>query len=221
LNHLATSSINTIVKGLVLCACVAASACGAPPLAEAPHASAAGVPVAAPAPAAPAEASYRAARDEPAATSTPPPPAPAEPATPIPALHVDCTTRSADHEGESLRGWHMGGPAGASFNWQSSVLACTVEMNVHCPAIGRLRLTVGSRKVADRRAPISAGESTAITVEIPVKVWVAALETDGPFGYERLQVVARLDAVCQEEQNTSGASIHLVDGFVGGFGGGE
>jgi hypothetical protein len=196
------------------------TACGAPP------APAVATP-AAPATAAPPAAGHPASRGEPGAPSIPPAPSepapavPAVPAEPVSSLHVDCTSIDSGHDGESLRGWHMGGPAGGSFNWYGSVLACTVELVARCEenaGNGRVRLSAGSRLVADRRVAISGEKTPPLIIEIPAKVWERALERDGPFIYERLQVVARLDVKCEGRE---AESIHLVDGFVGGFGGGE
>lgn len=114
----------------------------------------------------------------------------------------------------------MGGPAGGSFNWQGSAIACTVEADARCSGSGRIRLAMGSKPFADRPFTASVEKPTLVTIDIPAKQWERALEHDGTFEYERLQVVARLDVYCVDEGAPAG-TVHLVDGFVGGFGGGE
>lgn len=136
----------------------------------------------------------------------------------------DCFSEWEHKEGEGLRAQRGGGPHGAAWNWYGAALRCQVEVRSSCRGDGVVKLRIGKHYESAQAVALGApgaAASRSVSFDVAPAHWERELEASDVFPFETLAVGARLDAHCLVPPGVEAEPIHLLDGFVGRFSGGE
>ncbi len=135
---------------------------------------------------------------------------------PAQLVSFDCASSFEHKQGESLRFWNHGGPAGAAWNWYGSDLICTVSLVASREARVVSRLSVGKIYRSAKVALLKPHEILEVNFTVTSGNWEHALSE-----YNGEPFQTGLFVIEVQVQRAPDHPFFLSDSFVAGFSGGE
>ncbi len=131
-------------------------------------------------------------------------------------VSFDCTSSFEHKQGEGLRTWNNGGPAGAAWNWYGSDLICTVSLLAVREARIIPRLRVGQSYRSEQVVLLQPHKIQEVSFTVTSKNWEQALGK-----HEEEPFKTCLFIIEVQVERAPDYPFFLSDSFVAGFSGGE